>query len=69
MNKISRDVHVSDCTAQNWLSADPPRISANRHDRSDLKSKKIIGGEYRLMAIRHVANLSNLNHAFKHIIY
>lgn len=66
MNKISRDVHVSDCTAQNWLSADPPRISANR---SDLKSKKIIGGEYRLMAIRHVANLSNLNHAFKHVIY
>lgn len=66
MNKISRDVHVSDCTAQNWLSADPPRISANR---SDLKSKKIIGGESRLMAIRHVANLSNLKHAFKHIIY
>lgn len=54
MKKTSRDVHVSDCTAQNWLSVDPPRISANR---SDLKSKKIIGGEYRLMAIRHVANL------------
>ena len=54
MEKISRDVHVSDCTAQNWLSVDPPRISANR---SDLKSKKIIRGEYRLMAIRHVANL------------